>query len=101
MIKDTTAIRGREKSVLSNKMQTLYFASIAHDLRTPLNSVLAFNSALLKMLQSNSTAQKTLKLQRNSCLFLLNLIEDVLDLSKIQFDKFEVQNTWFSLQSVV
>lgn len=50
MIKDTTAIREREKTILSNKMQTLYFASIAHDLRTPLNSVLAFNSALLKML---------------------------------------------------
>jgi signal transduction histidine kinase len=46
MIKDISEIREREQAILSKKMQTLYFASVAHDLRTPLNSVLAFNSTL-------------------------------------------------------
>lgn len=47
MMIDNTAIRHREKTLLESDMQKVFFASVAHDLRTPLNSMLASNASLL------------------------------------------------------
>lgn len=43
LIKDITIIKNEQQSKSRQKMQTLLLASITHDLRTPLNSALAFN----------------------------------------------------------
>jgi signal transduction histidine kinase len=43
LIKDITNIKKEQQQISRQKMQTLLLASITHDLRTPLNSALAFN----------------------------------------------------------
>lgn len=48
MVKDNTVIRQREKAHAEKQIQTLFFASVAHDLRTPLNSMLASNTMMLE-----------------------------------------------------
>ena len=48
MMHDLQALRQVEKNKLTSQLQTVYFASIAHDLRTPLNSLLASNKALIQ-----------------------------------------------------
>ena len=48
MVKDNSVIRQREKAFAENRIQSIFFASVAHDLRTPLNSMLASNTILLK-----------------------------------------------------
>jgi signal transduction histidine kinase len=68
---------------MQNDMQTIFFASVAHDLRTPLNSLLASNKYLLTILKGKSDLFQTLELQRSSIEFLISLVDDVLDLSKI------------------
>ncbi len=65
-------------------MLTIYFASIAHDLKAPLNSILASNSSL----ESNpdilvSSIASIIRIQKNSCMFMMNLIDDITDFSKI------------------
>jgi signal transduction histidine kinase len=47
---------------MKSKMQALLLASITHDLRTPLNSVLAFNKALIPYVANNHAAIKYLKI---------------------------------------
>ena len=47
LMSDNSTIRQREKAQIQSEMQTLFFASVAHDLRTPLNSLLASNNSLL------------------------------------------------------
>lgn len=86
---------------MSTEMQNLFLASVTHDLRTPLNSILAFNQVLFHLYKSDLKAQNILKLQKNSALFMTNLIEDILDLSKINFDKFDPQTSWFNISEVV
>lgn len=66
-------------------MQTVFFASVAHDLRTPLNSMLASCNSLLTsqyLMQRQDIVEK-MNLQKNSILFLMSLVEDVLDISRI------------------
>jgi signal transduction histidine kinase len=44
---------------------------------------------------------KVLKLQENSCHFMTNLVEDIIDLSRIEFNKFELNEAWFSMKDLI
>jgi signal transduction histidine kinase len=46
IITDITALNSIEKQKQREKMKTLYFASIAHDLKTPINSISSANAIL-------------------------------------------------------
>jgi len=66
-------------------------ASMSHELRTPLNSILGFSELILKQLQDPETRQAGhAKAIRRSGQHLLNLINDILDLSKIESGKFDL-----------
>ncbi len=101
ILKDFSVIREREKAMIQNKIQTVFFASVAHDLRTPLNSLLASNTSLQMILKNEFEIQTSLNLQRGSILFLMSLVEDILDLSKIQISKFDLNFSWFSFHQMV
>lgn len=51
LLTDNKLLRQRAKA--EKKLQTIYFASVAHDLRTPLNSLLASNNSLRHILRNN------------------------------------------------
>lgn len=53
LMSDNSAIRQREKAQIQSEMQTIFFASVAHDLRTPLNSLLASNNSLMFQAREN------------------------------------------------
>lgn len=42
-----------------------------------------------------------LLLQKNSCLFLQNMVEDILDFSKLEFKSFQPESSWFSMSEIV
>lgn len=79
-------------------MQQVYFASIAHDLRTPLNSLLASNMTLLRALPGHATV---LEMQKNSIKFLMNLVEDIIDMARFQYSKFTIEESWFSFDQIL
>jgi signal transduction histidine kinase len=72
----------------ANQLKSQFLASMSHELRTPLNAILNFNEMIaLGMTGPVSETQKDLLLKSlNSGNHLLNLINDVLDMSKIQAD---------------
>lgn len=79
----------------------MYFASLAHDLRTPINSVMTTLKFCKELAQSNDRFNNLLKLSTNSCEFLLSLIDDILDLSKIELNSFELNKQHFNLRDCV
>jgi len=84
----------------SNRLKSDFLATISHELRTPLNSILGFSDVLLS---SDSLADKQQRWVGNiqtSGKRLLNLIEDILDLAKIEAGKMQVKITEFSLQDM-
>lgn len=66
-IKDNTLIREQGKIQAQTKTQELFLASITHDLRTPLNSTIAFNQVLQELVKNNKPAVDLLKTQNASC----------------------------------
>ncbi len=79
----------KEEAESANKMKSEFLTKISHELRTPLNSILGF-SKLIDPKAPKSEDQKYLDYIYNSGNHLLKLINEILDLSKIEAGKFEI-----------
>ncbi len=76
----------------SDKMKSEFLANMSHELRTPLNSVIGFSSILVKNKKGNLDPKQIDQVGKinNNGKHLLGLINDILDLSKIESGKMEL-----------
>lgn len=85
-----------------NNLKNEFLATMSHELRTPLNSILGFSDVLLSNPQNlNEKQRRYVTHIQSSGRTLLNLINDVLDLAKIESGKMEVHPTEFSIADLV
>jgi len=92
-----------EKLHEANRHKSAFLASMSHELRTPLNAIIGFSEVLLdrSLIVSDSERQQFLTDIFNSGKHLLNLINEVLDLSKIEAGRMELQIEAASLPDVI
>ncbi|MBP2133522.1 signal transduction histidine kinase [Methanomicrobium sp. W14] len=86
-----------------DSLKSMFIASMSHELRTPLNSIIGFTVVLLKGWSGeiNDEQKKQLKIIENSSRHLLSLINDVIDISKIEADKIQLSITSFDLVPLI
>ncbi len=84
----------------SNKMKEVFLANTSHEIRTPLNAIIGFTKLLLKM-NPNEQQLKYLENIETSGRNLLFIINDILDLSKIEAGKMVLESTDFDLRDLV
>src|SRR5207244_2182114 len=84
----------------SNRLKSDVLATMSHELRTPLNSILGFSDVLLGSDSLQDKQQRWVGNIRTSGEQLLNLINDILDLAKIEAGKMQVRIEEFSLHDV-
>ncbi|RLA79131.1 MAG: hypothetical protein DRG78_13580 [Epsilonproteobacteria bacterium] len=83
----------------TNKLKSEFMANMSHELRTPLNSIIGFSSILQKNKKQNLSEKETTQIgtiNRNGK-HLLSLINNILDLSKIEAGKMEIELREFNL----
>ncbi len=87
----------------ADRLKSAFLATMSHELRTPLNSIVGFTGILLQELAGplNPEQAKQLSMVQGSARHLLALINDVLDLSKIEAGQLEVRADAFSLPDAV
>lgn len=90
------------KAESADKLKSAFLATMSHELRTPLNSIIGFTGILLQKLVGplSPEQEKQLKMVQSSALHLLNLINDVLDISKIEADQVTITNEEFEINQV-
>ncbi|HNS15775.1 MAG TPA: ATP-binding protein, partial [Syntrophorhabdaceae bacterium] len=78
--------RAMEKAQAADKLKSAFLATMSHELRTPLNSIIGFTGIILRERVGplNDEQKKQLNMVRSSSQHLLALINDVLDISKIE-----------------
>ena len=84
-------------------MKSVFLANMSHELRTPLNSIIGFTGMALMGIPGdlNAEQKKQLTMVKNSAHHLLNLINDILDISKIESGKTEVFPEEFFINDVI
>jgi len=86
-----------QKTELANESKTKFLAHMSHELRTPLNAVLGYSQLLQKDTSLSNKNQKILTTINSSGEHLLSLINDVLEVSKIETGKIELEPISFDL----
>ncbi len=85
----------------ANRAKSLFLANMSHELRTPLNAILGFSGMLTREKYVDSDAIEKLSIINRSGLHLLSMINDVLDLSKIEAERIELKNDVFDLVALI
>jgi PAS domain S-box-containing protein len=103
-IRDATVRKRYEQGLQeANRLKSVFLANMSHELRTPLNAIIGFSEFLIdeKVGALNVKQKEYLTDVLNSGRHLLQLINDVLDLSKVEAGKMEVRAEPFSVRQAI
>lgn len=100
MLEDVTELKkterelilAKEKAEESNRLKTAFLANMSHEIRTPLNAIVGF-SDLLGEIDNKEDRMEYIEIIKKNNKILLQLISDILDLSKIEAELLEFQLT--------
>ncbi len=82
--------KARDAAVAASRAKSEFLANMSHELRTPLNAIIGYSEILMEEEAEGSQSHQDLKRIRSAGGHLLALIDDVLDISKIEADKIEL-----------
>ena len=94
------ALSDRAAAVDANRTKSEFLANMSHELRTPLNAILGF-SEMLKTGMVTQKAEEYSEIIHRSGRYLLSLINDILDLSKIEAGRFEMKDARIHVEAMV
>ena len=95
----TELLAAKEKAEEANRLKSAFLANMSHEIRTPLNAIVGFSSILSDYIQDEDTKEYIHIIEENTQL-LLQLINDILDLSKIESGILERKREKFNLAKV-
>lgn len=97
---ETELVSAKNRAEESNKLKSAFLANMSHEIRTPLNAIVGF-SGISASTEEEEEKQEYVSIIENNNTLLLQLISDILDLSKIEAGTMEFIDTDFELNKVM
>jgi signal transduction histidine kinase len=85
----------------TNRVKSDFMATMSHELRTPLNSILGFSDVLGSISTLNDKQKKYVENINNSGKALLKMVNDILDMAKMEAGRMDIQSTTFPIASII
>jgi len=91
----------KEKAEGADRLKSAFLANVSHEIRTPLNSIVGFSSLLGEKDLSEETRDSYMKMVESNTDSLLVLIDEILDLSKIEAHQLTLKKTDFNMDELM
>jgi len=94
-------IEAKELAEMNDRLKSAFLSNMSHEIRTPLNGIIGFSDMLLKMDFSELEKSEFLQIINKSGKRLMNLVNDIVDLSKIQSGQVQPSYKPFNLKNLI
>jgi len=94
-------VLARDAAEAANQAKSVFLANMSHELRTPLNAILGFSSMMRKDPLLPGSQRQNIDIINRSGEHLLTLINDVLEMAKIEAGRVQLENEPFDLGGMV
>lgn len=91
----------QQEAEQANRAKSRFLANMSHELRTPLNAILGHTQLLQRNDHLTEPQQQSVYVMHRNAEYLLSLINDMLDLSKIEVDSLELKPNYFNLRQML
>lgn len=94
-------IEAKQKAEESDNLKTSFLANMSHEIRTPMNSILGFSDLLINDEVSDEKQNEYLKMIHSNGSHLLNLINDIIDISKIEANQLRISKNETRINAIL
>ncbi|NJK86383.1 MAG: hypothetical protein HC906_10845 [Bacteroidales bacterium] len=91
----------KQKAELSDQLKSAFLANMSHEIRTPMNGIIGFSQLLLNSKTREEDRENYISIINASCQYLLTIINDIIDISKIETGVVAVEKNVFNLIHIV
>ena len=100
-LKNSELIKAKDEALKTSELKSKFISNVSHELRTPLYGVVGITSLLLDNNNLNKSDKKYLKSLKYSGDYLLNLINDILQVGKMEANKIELKNISVNIKELL
>ena len=91
----------KEKAEKADKLKSAFLANMSHEIRTPMNAIIGFSNLLTDEELTPEKRGEFVNLINKNCNNLLNLVNDIIDISKIEADQIRIYKTECRINQVL
>ncbi len=93
--------QAKVKAEESDHLKSAFLANMSHEIRTPMNAIIGFTDLLSQPNLTEAERDEYIKIIKQSSADLLNLIDDIIDLAKIEVEKINIKKNEFLIEPVM